>query len=157
MAPLLCPLGPNQPSTAPPASVRFRTTHNRWLHLRVLLYSIPMNALTCVRCKAPRDDHDNFCRSCGHQFTVNLPAVSEPRLPARTLPSIPPALVGSVALLAVGTTVEWLTRRLAGTAAKAAGKALVTGVRPSSPARRASNADVTISEVVYIRKVEVRR
>jgi hypothetical protein len=114
--------------------------------------------LTCARCGAARDTQDNFCRSCGHQFTVNLPAVREDRLPARTGRAIPPSLVGSVAVLAVGTGIEWLARRMAGTAARAAGRALVGGDRPLPPVqRRPEAASVTIDEVVYVRKVEVRR
>jgi hypothetical protein len=72
--------------------------------------------------------------------------------------AIPPSLVGSVAVLAVGTGIEWLARRMAGTAARAAGRALIGGERPSLPAHRSRDTrTVTIDEVVYVRKVEVRR
>jgi hypothetical protein len=114
--------------------------------------------LTCGRCGGARDTQDNFCRACGHQFTVNLPAVRESRLPVRQNRAIPTSLVGSVAVLAVGTGIEWLARRMAGSAARAAGRALVSAERPLQPARRASDSQtVTIDEVVYVRKVEVRR
>jgi hypothetical protein len=119
---------------------------------------VGVETLTCARCKATRDSHDNFCRSCGHQFTVNLPVVRESNLPIKTAPSIPPSLVGSVAVLAVGTSIEWLARRFAGTAARAAGRALVRGDRPVTPVKGAAlEPDVTINEVVYVRKIEVRR
>jgi hypothetical protein len=114
--------------------------------------------LRCGRCDAVRDTQDNFCRSCGHQFTVNLPAVRESRLPVRTSRSIPPSLVGSMAVLAVGTGIEWLARRMANSAARAAARALIGAERPHPPATRPSGAQsVTIDEVVYVRKVEVRR
>ncbi len=117
-----------------------------------------MDKLTCARCGLTRDNQDNFCRSCGHQFTVNLPAVRESRLPARTNRSIPPSLVGSVAVLAVGTGIEWLARHMAKPAARAAGRALIgAGDRPLSTKRGDGSPDVTIDEVIYVRKVEVRR
>jgi hypothetical protein len=114
--------------------------------------------LTCNRCGEARDTADNFCRVCGHQFTVNLPAVHESRLPARSGGGIPPSLVGSVAVLAVGTGIEWLARRLMNSAARAAGRALVGAESPRPPAPRSSTAEsVTIDEMVYVRKIEVRR
>jgi hypothetical protein len=114
--------------------------------------------LTCSRCGGARDTQDNFCRGCGHQFTVNLPAVHESQLPLRQSRAIPPSLVGSMAVLAVGTGIEWLARRMAGTAARAAGRALIGGERQQPPARRPQDPQtVTIDEVVYVRKVEVRR
>ena len=116
-----------------------------------------MDKLTCGRCGGSRDTQDNFCRTCGHQLTVNLPAVREAQLPVRQGRAIPPSLVGSVAVLAVGTGIEWLARRMAGSAARAAGRALITGGRPGLPTRRTQSQTVTIDEVVYVRKVEVRR
>jgi hypothetical protein len=72
--------------------------------------------------------------------------------------SIPTSLVGSVAVLAVGTGIEWLARRMAGSAARAAGRALVGADRSLVPQkRRPESQSVTIDEVVYVRKVEVRR
>ena len=35
-----------------------------------------MDGLKCGRCNASRETTDNFCRRCGHQLTVNLPAVT---------------------------------------------------------------------------------
>jgi hypothetical protein len=117
-----------------------------------------VDKLTCARCGVTRDTQDNFCRACGHQFTVNLPAVRENRLPVRTSRAIPPSLVGSVAVLAVGTGIEWLARRMAKPAARAAGRALIGAGDRSLPAKRdGGSANVTIDEVVYVRKVEVRR
>ena len=125
-----------------------------------------MNPLTCSRCGASRDTADNFCRHCGHQLTVNLPALSRVEGPARrpaNLPApigrgaIPPSLVGSVAVLALGTGLEWLARRLAGSAARAAGRALA-GERPL-PAKRVSSPpdSIAVDEVLYVRKVQLRR
>lgn len=116
-----------------------------------------MQNLTCARCGASRDTQDNFCRGCGHQFTVNLPAVRESRLPVRSTRAIPPSLVGSVAVLAVGTGIEWLARRMAGPAARAAGRALVGADSPLRSSRRRNEAEVTVDEVVYVRKVQLRR
>jgi hypothetical protein len=66
-----------------------------------------------------------------------------------------------MAVLAVGTGLEWLARRMAGTAAKAAGRALIgSSDRSQAPAtRRATPSDeaVTVDEVLYIRKVQLRR
>ena len=121
-----------------------------------MTYNPAVNSLTCSRCGAQRDTTDNFCRGCGHQLTVNLPAVRSVSPPAR-MPSIPPSLVGSVAVLAVGTGLEWLTRRLAGSAARAAGRALV-GSKPNLPARtQPTGPDVSVDEVLYVRKVQLRR
>jgi hypothetical protein len=128
-----------------------------------------MASLICGRCGSPRDTADNFCRRCGHQLTVdltarNLPVVRPNRMPAR-VQSIPRSLVGSVAVLAVGTGVEWLARRFAGTAARgaarAAGRALVGQER--LPARNTASRNATppnqvsVDEFIYVRKVELRR
>src|SRR5690606_18771903 len=116
------------------------------------------------RCGASRDTADNFCRVCGHQFTVNLPSVPPSRLPVQSSgPGLPASLVGSLALLAVGTGLESLPRRRAGTAARRAGRAAGPALptpeeRPQPPARRTNEtSSVTIDEVIYVRKVEVRR
>jgi hypothetical protein len=100
---------------------------------------------------------DNFCRACGHQFTVNLPAVRASNLPAVKRGSLPPSLVGSVAVLAVGTGLEWLARRMVGQATRAAGRALLGSEQaaPAKPAPRQEN--VTVDEVLYVRKVQLRR
>ncbi len=115
-----------------------------------------MDTVRCARCGGARDTADNFCRGCGHQFTVNLPAVKSANLPVIRR-SIPPSLVGSVAVLAVGTGLEWLARRMAGSAARAAGRALVGQERSVTAAKPAQADDVTIDEVLYIRKVQLRR
>jgi hypothetical protein len=117
-----------------------------------------VDALKCGRCGNPRDQADNFCRRCGHQLTVNLPAVRPRNLPIR-VQSLPPSLVGSVAVLAVGTGLEWLARRLVGNASRAAGRALIG--RDNSPATtrpaKPTSPDVSVNEVLYVRKVELRR
>jgi hypothetical protein len=116
-----------------------------------------MDAVRCGRCGAPRDLSDNFCRQCGRQLTVNLPAVQGSRLPA-VRRALPPSLVGSVAVLAVGTGLEWLARRMAGSAARAAGRALIGQDRSVVPAKPAPRPDdVTVDEFLYIRKVQLRR
>lgn len=118
-----------------------------------------MDAVNCGRCGVRRDVGDNFCRACGHQFTVNLPAVKESRLPAIKRGSgLPPSLVGSVAVLAVGTSLEWLARRMVGSAARAAGRALV-GAENNSPATKPAPREdnVTVDEILYVRKVQLRR
>jgi hypothetical protein len=127
-----------------------------------MLYSVTVNDLRCPSCSAPRDSDDNFCRRCGRQITVNLPAVREPSLPAETSGGLPPTLVGSIAVLAIGTGIEWLARRMAGSAAKgaarAAGRALTK--RQAAPASRASSvADpaVVVREVLFVREVDLRR
>jgi hypothetical protein len=123
------------------------------------MYNRAVDSVQCGQCGATRDVGDNFCRVCGHQFTVNLPAVSESRLPAVKRSAIPPSLVGSVAVLAVGTSLEWLARRMMGSVVRSAGRALVGGSNrpePTPPARRRED-DVTVDEVLYIRKVQLRR
>jgi len=89
---------------------------------------------------------------------VNLPVVREPRLPAEAR-KVPASLVGSVAVLAVGTGLEWLARRMASGAARAAGRALVRREPEQSPAiPPASSSDsVTVEEVLYIRQVRLRQ
>jgi hypothetical protein len=113
-----------------------------------------MSALTCNRCGSVRDQQDNFCRRCGHQLTVNLPAVRPPSLPARSQ-ALPPTLIGSVAVLAVGTGLEWLARRLAGSAARAAGRKILAQER--RPAKQVEQPDVVVNEALYVRRVELRR
>ena len=119
-----------------------------------------MDLSRCPSCNAARDPDDNFCRRCGRQITVNLPAVKEANLPAETTGGLPPSLVGSVAVLAAGTALEWLARRLAGNAARAAGRALVrrepTPVAKTRHAQTATPA-VTVREFFYVREVDVNR
>jgi hypothetical protein len=95
----------------------------------------------------------------------SLPAVSRTALPAQSR-ALPPTLVGSVAALAVGTGIEWLARRMAGGAARAAtraaGRAIVPRLTPradvSKPAAKAPSENVTVvDEIVYVRKVQLRR
>jgi hypothetical protein len=119
-----------------------------------------VDSLRCGRCNAIRETTDNFCRRCGHQLTVNLPAVRDETMPVPATKGLPPSLIGSVAVLAVGTGLEWLARRMAGNAARAAGRALVPSERASPATPRNAQAEapeVTIDEVVYVRKVQVRR
>jgi hypothetical protein len=69
--------------------------------------------------------------------------------------------VGSVAVLAVGTGIEWLARRMAGSAARAAGRALIGGqdsaVVATTPKPAPRPDDVTVDEFLYVRKVQLRR
>jgi hypothetical protein len=119
-----------------------------------------MTDLRCGRCELPRDTQDNFCRRCGHQFTVNLPAVRSVGLPqVQRSRAIPPSLVGSVAVLALGTTAEWLARRLAGSATRAVARKMLGGSSPQVPAKAQPSTphDVTVDEVLYVRKVQLRR
>src|SRR5688572_9262423 len=119
-----------------------------------------MSDLRCGRCEFPRETNDNFCRRCGHQFTVNLPAVRSVGLPqVRRSRAIPPSLVGSVAVLALGTGAEWLARRLAGTATRAVARKMLGSNNAKLPAKPqpATPSDVTVDEVLYVRKVSVRR
>ena len=115
-----------------------------------------MTAPYCGRCGNDCDSDDNFCRRCGHQLTVTLPVVRRPNLPAaRTQPSIPPSLVGSMAVLAVGTGLEWLARRVANNAVRA----LVTRgpTQRKSKQVQAPASSMTVEEVLYVRKVQLRR
>jgi len=116
-----------------------------------------VDGVNCGRCGVRRDTSDNFCRSCGHQFTVNLPAVRSANLPAVKRGSLPPSLVGSVAVLAVGTGLEWLARRMVGSAARAAGRALIGDEAPPAAKPAPRRDDVTVDEVLYVRKVQLRR
>lgn len=89
---------------------------------------------------------------------MNLPAVKSSRLPAVKRSGLPPSLVGSVAVLAVGTSLEWLARRMMGNAARAAGRALIGGNDRAPVTKPAPQSDdVTVDEVLYIRKVQLRR
>lgn len=85
----------------------------------------------------------------------------ESKLPAQSGGGLPPSLVGSVALLAVGTGLEWLARRMAGNAArgaaKAAGRALTKRQTTSTPAQPRDEAAVVVNEVIYVRQVQLRR
>ena len=65
-------------------------------------------------------------------------------------------------MLAIGTGIEWLARRLAGSAARgaarAAGRALTK--REQSPVKAATQDDspaVVVKEVLYVRQVNLRR
>jgi len=116
--------------------------------------------VNCNRCGASRDTTDNFCRKCGHQLTITVPAVrpGSSALPAKSAP-LPTSVVGGVAVLALTTGVEWVMRRMANNAARAAGRALVTRNSTPLPAKGVSAAapDVTVDEIVYVRKVQLRR
>jgi hypothetical protein len=116
-----------------------------------------VDAVNCGRCGVRRDVGDNFCRACGHQFTVNLPAVKESRLPAVKRGGLPPSLVGSVAVLAVGTSLEWLARRMVGSAARSAGRALIGTDRTPETKPAPQSDDTTVEEILYVRKVQLRR
>ena len=116
-----------------------------------------MDTVSCGRCGVRRDVGDNFCRACGHQFTVNLPAVRATGLPAVKRGRLPPSLIGSVAVLAVGTGLEWLTRRVVGQAARAAGRALIGADTPETPKPAPRPDNVTVDEFLYVRKVQLRR
>jgi hypothetical protein len=118
-----------------------------------------MNGLRCPSCSAPRDTSDNYCRRCGHQITIDLPAVrTSASLPAERRANLQPSLLGSVAVLAVGTGLELIARRLAGNAARAAGRTLVPRAKSPPPAKVTPPSDtVTVDEVVYVRQVRLRR
>lgn len=118
---------------------------------------LAVDTVKCGHCGVRRDVGDNFCRACGHQFTINLPAVKNSGLPAVKQGGLPPSLIGSVAVLAVGTSLEWLARRMVGSAARAAGRALVGAEAKVATKPAPQKDDVTIDEVLYIRKVQLRR
>ena len=119
-----------------------------------------MSDVRCPGCGIPRDIGDNYCRRCGRQITVNLPEVRSSSLPAEVR-TIPPSLIGSVAVLALGTGLEWAARRLASGAAKsaarAAGRALLSRGSASQP-QVANDAPARIvQEVLYIRQVRIQQ
>jgi hypothetical protein len=114
-----------------------------------------MSPSPCGRCGAERDASDNFCRRCGQQFQATLPAV----VPDRTLVKrefLPAPLVGSMAVLALGTGVEWLARRMAGNAARSAGRALISRSEGGKKAA-ASRESLVVDETIYVRKVHLHR
>lgn len=109
----------------------------------------------CDRCGATRDSTDNFCRRCGHSLNTRLPAVTRPAAVTRRQ-FLPAPLVGSLALLALGTGAEWLARRLAVSAARSASSALLSlAQRPRQ--RRLPQQTAVVDEILYVRKIEVRR
>ena len=79
------------------------------------------------RCGAPHEAGDNFCRRCGHALTISLPRRLNIEAAGSARDAMPPSLIGSVAVLAMGTGLEWLARRSWRSAARAAGRALVPG------------------------------
>ena len=117
-----------------------------------------MSPVRCSSCGSSRDPDDNFCRRCGRQITVTLPALREETLPGETH-VLPPSLVSSIAVLAVGTGLEWLARRAAGGAARTVTRALLR--RATAPVQSATPVvhpdAVSIDEVVYVRQVRLRR
>ena len=93
-------------------------------------------------------------------MAASLPAVRSANLPVRSSRALPQPLVRSVAVLAVGTGIEWLARSFAGSAARAAGRALVGIERaPPTPASKPAELprEAVVDEVLYIRKVQLRR
>ncbi len=117
-----------------------------------------VNANRCDRCNLPHETGDNFCRRCGRSLSAGLPAirpVANVTTPSRSS-ALAPSLVSSVAVLALGTGLEWVARRLMGTAARKAGRALVSGGE-SRPVPREQTTDDTIDELVYVRKIQLRR
>ena len=119
-----------------------------------------MELPNCSRCNAIRDVSDNFCRKCGYQLTPSLPAVrpvTQVLIPAKPV-AIPPSVVRGAALLALTTGAEWLLRRMAGNAAKAAGRSLVpSSVLPSKQVKTQGPQEVSVDEILYVRKVQLRR
>jgi hypothetical protein len=89
-----------------------------------------------------------------------MPAVRPASSPAAKAGQIPPSVVGSVALLVVGTGLEWIARRLARNAAGAAGRAIVGQGQDRLPANQRKNPNpesVSVDELVYVRRVQLRR
>lgn len=120
------------------------------------MYNPGVSRDQCNRCGTERDSTDRFCRQCGAAFGVQLPAVARHMpLPIVRRQFLPAPLVGSMAVLAFGAGVEWLARRAAGGAARAAGRALIGLASGERPQRTASEA--TVDEVLYVRRVQVRR
>jgi len=119
-----------------------------------------MSDVRCPGCGIPRDIGDNYCRRCGRQITVNLPEVRPSSLPAEVR-TIPPSLIGSVAVLALGTGLEWAARRLASGAAKsaarAAGRALLSRGTTSNQQVDNNAAARIVEEVLYIRQVRIQQ
>jgi hypothetical protein len=119
-----------------------------------------MSDVRCPGCGIPRDIGDNYCRRCGRQITVNLPEVRPSSLPAEVR-TIPPSLIGSVAVLALGTGLEWAARRLATGAAKsaarAAGRALLSRGTASQTQAHNDAAVRIVEEVLYIRQVRIQQ
>jgi hypothetical protein len=119
-----------------------------------------MSDLRCPGCGIPRDIGDNYCRRCGRQITVNLPEVRPSTLPVEAR-AIPPSLIGSVAVLALGTGLEWAARRLASGAARgaarAAGRALLSRAGSSQPQVQNDAAAGIMQEVLYIRQVRIQQ
>jgi hypothetical protein len=63
-----------------------------------------------------------------------------------------------MAVLALSTGVEWVLRRAAGNAVKAAGRSLVPGSStPSGQLKAREPREVTVDEILYVRKVQLRR
>jgi hypothetical protein len=114
--------------------------------------------LTCPRCNAARDRDDNFCRRCGRQITVNLPAARDATLPAPRR-AVPPSVVNGVALLALGTGLEWLARRMAAGAAGAVTRAVIGPGRAKAAPREAAppRDDVAVDEFLFVRQVRLKR
>jgi hypothetical protein len=121
-----------------------------------------VNSQFCTGCGSSCEPSDNFCRRCGSALAVEAPVLRTTRLPAlRQRRALPPSLVGSVAVLALGTTVEWVARRLAGQAARAAGRALIGGQQSNgltaSPRPARTGDDISVDEFFYVREVRIRR
>ena len=124
-----------------------------------------MSPFRCHNCGAARGVEDNFCRRCGKQITVNLPAIRSQSLPTGQagLPavrgSLPPTVLRGLAALAIGTGLEWAARRLASNATRGITRALIQREPTKKPkASNGGSADaVAIDEVVYIRQVHLRR
>jgi hypothetical protein len=80
------------------------------------------------------------------------------------LPAVPASLVGSVAVLALGTSLEWIARKFGGAAAKGAAKGAARAIvsQALSPAKQTSPPPAplepdAVDELVYIRRTRIRR
>lgn len=148
------------PAAAPPTVPFDPSAEAERTPFRVLYFEA-VNDLRCPSCSAPRDPDDNFCRRCGRQITVNLPAVRESSLPIESARGLPPSLVGSIAILAIGTGIEWLARRMASGAARGAARAAGRAIAKHQPAqtapkKRAPDPAVVVREFVYMREVDLQ-
>jgi hypothetical protein len=120
-------------------------------------------SLICGRCSTVCDDGDKYCRECGMSLQdEELPIVAENRLPVEWRPSVPAAVAGGAALVAVGTVARFLLGHMARGAYRAA---FSSHPRPASQARgdlvitepppSNGNTDL-VSETFFFRRVRIR-
>lgn len=118
--------------------------------------------MSCYRCGRPHEPEDNYCRRCGAALrSRRLPVPREPYALAPWRGWGPPAVRGA-AVLAAGSLLPWLLRRLARRALTPRLPALrdpkARALAPKeADSRPQPTQEATVGEFIFFRRTTIRR